>query len=199
MKLCSPSQHLLIPGSCFVLKMGEEFNSVCNEISILNEFWSSNCSYLLEIVWSPSGGQQLGIVPCGKPIEFREVQSVSCKIVTQLMDGLEFLHNLGIVHRDIHPSNLILHSSKSGDSLVIIDYENAVLVEEVSNRVDYFGGYISWPIKLLKSNDSIYIPRAEDDLFASILVVLHMLYSHSISVHSLHQRSEQLVQMNNFN
>ena len=120
-------------------------------------------------------------MPCGKPIEFREAQSVSRKIVIQLMDGLEFLHNLGIVHRDIRPSNLILHSSDSGINLVIIDYENDVLVKEVSNGVDYFGGFISWPVRLLKSNDSNYIPMPEDDLFASILVVLHMLFPQHFS------------------
>ena len=149
--------------------MGQQLDSVRKEFSILKEFQSSNCSHLPEIVWSPSGGQQLGIVPSGKPIEFREAQSVSRKIVIQLMDGLEFLHNLGSVHQDICPSNLILHSSESGINLVIIDYENAVLVKEVSNGVDYFGGFISWPIRLLKSNDSNYIPTPEDDL-------LHMLF-----------------------
>ena len=36
----------------------------------------------------------------------------------------------------------------------------AVLVKEVSNGVDYFGGFISWPVWLLKSNDSNYIPTS---------------------------------------
>ena len=76
---------------------------------------------------------------------------------------------------------MILHSSKSGVNLVIIDYKNVVLVKEVSNGVDYFGGFISWPIQLLKSNDSNYIPTAEDDLFASVLVVLHMLFPQHFS------------------
>ena len=67
------------------------------------------------------------------------------------MDGLEFLHNIGIVHRDIRPSNLILHSSDSGINLVIIDYENDVLVKEVSNGVDYFGGLYLGPSGSLKA------------------------------------------------
>ena len=43
-------------------------------------------------------------------------------------------------------------------------------------RLDYHRGYIFWPIWLLKGNESKYIPIAEDDLLASILVVLHMLF-----------------------
>ena len=95
-------------------------------------------------------------------IDFRESQPISQQIVIHLMDGLKFLHQLGIVHQDIHPSNLIL---------------------------DYCGGYISWPIQLLKGNESKYIPTAEDDLLASILIVSNLrLYSHienctSLDVH----------------
>ena len=109
------------------------------------------------------------------------------------MDGLEFLHQLGIVHWDIRPSNLILDYTKNNGNLVIIDYENAVLVKpEVS--VDYYGSYISWPIWLLKGNESKYIPTAEDDLMSSILVVLHMLFPlHSVP--SMRTKSERLIRM----
>jgi Protein kinase domain len=170
-----PSRHPLVRGSRFVLKIGQGSNSVGNEIAILKKIQSTDCPHLPEIVWSPSGGQQLGIVPVGLPIDFKESQPISRKIVSHLMDGLEFLHRLGIVHRDIRPSNLILDHTKNNGNLVIIDYENAVLVNpEVS--VDYYGGYISWPIRLLKGNESKYIPTAEDDLMSSILVVLHMLF-----------------------
>ena len=139
---CDPSQHPLVRGSCFVLKIGQGSNSVGNEIAILKKIQSSNCPHLPEIVWSPSGGQQLGIVPVGLPIDFKESQPISRKIVSHFMDGLEFLHRLGIVHRDIRPSNLILNYTKNNGNLVIIDYENAVLVKpDVS--VDYYWGYIS--------------------------------------------------------
>ena len=92
------------------------------------------------------------------------------------MEGLEFLHGLGIVHRDIRPSNLTLDYSKPTVNAVIIDYENALLVKDVSEEVEYLGGFISWPMRLLKSKTSRYIPTAEDDLMASILLVLHMLF-----------------------
>ena len=169
----NPSRH--VQGGRFVLKIGQGSNSVGKEIAILEKFRSSNCPHLPEIVWSPSGGQQLGIVPLGAAIDFRESQPISRQIVFHLMDGLEFLHRLGIVHRDIRPSNLILDYSKKNVNLVIIDYENAVLVKQ-DVRVDYYGGYISWPVRLFRDKESKYIPAYEDDLFASILVVLHMLF-----------------------
>ena len=71
--------------------------------------------------------------------------------------------------------NLILNYLKNNINLIIIDYKNAVLVEW-DVRLDYCWGYISWPIWLLKGNESKYIHIAEDDLLASILVVLHMLF-----------------------
>ena len=80
-------------------------------------------------------------MPVGVPIDSRELQSISWQIVIHLMDGLEFLHQLGIVHRDIHPSNLILNYLKNNINLIIIDYKNAVLVEW-DVRLDYCGGYI---------------------------------------------------------
>ena len=84
----NPSQHLLVQGSCFVLKVGQGSNSVGNEIAILKKIQSSNCPHLPEIVWTPLGGQQLGIVPVGVPINFRESQPILQQIVIHLMDGL---------------------------------------------------------------------------------------------------------------
>jgi serine/threonine protein kinase len=131
---------------------------------------------LPEIVWTPSGNRELGIVPVGRPINFREPQSTSRRIVQCLIDGLKFLHDLGIVHRDIRPSNLILNYNKSTVNVVIIDYETAVVVDDALQRVEYHGGFISWPKRLIENNTSHYIPQPEDDLLASILLVLHMLF-----------------------
>ena len=91
---------------------------------------------------------------------------------------LKFLHELGIVHRDIRPSNLILDYTKTMVNVVIIDYETAVVVNDVSQGVEYHGGFIlvSWPKRLIENNTSQYIPEPEDDLFASILLALHMLF-----------------------
>jgi hypothetical protein len=173
-----PSQHSLDNGR-FVLKIGKGTNSVANEIALLKLLrsspHSSDCPNLPEIVWFPDGNQELGILPVGKPIDFNETAAASRKIVHGLMDGLKFLHNLGIVHRDIRPSNLILDYTK-GFNAVIVDFENALSIEGGAKGVEYFGGFISWPRQHLNSNRKLYIPKVEDDLHASILLVLHLLF-----------------------
>jgi hypothetical protein len=202
----NPSRHSLERKSRFVLKIAHGTDSVANEIAVLKELRSSDCPHLPEIVWSPPGDQELGIVPAGVPIDFCEPQATSRIIVLHLMEGLKFLHGLGIVHRDIRPSNVILDYSKTAVNAVIIDYENALLVKDVSEGVQYLGGFISWPMRLLKGKTSRYIPTAEDDLLASILLVLHMLFPRSFDsfrasnvglVGDPHSPSEETLQLMN--
>ena len=172
----NPSRHTSDSKRRFVLKIVHGQTSVANEIAVLRIFRDAQCPHLPEIVWTPSGKRELGIVPLGVPIDFRETQTTSRIIVQCLIDGLKFLHKLGIVHRDIRTSNLILDYTKVSVNVVIIDYETAVVVDNVSQGVEYHGGYISWPKRLIENNTLRYIPKAEDDLFASILLVLHMLF-----------------------
>jgi hypothetical protein len=172
----NPSRHTVDLDGRFVLKVVHGKTSVANEIAVLQRFRDAHCPHLPEIVWTPSGDSELGIVPVGVPIDFREPQTTSRIIVQSLIDGLKFLHDLGIVHRDIRPSNLILDYTKTTINVVIIDYETAVVVHDVSQGVKYHGGFISWPKRLFEKNISHYIPMPEDDLFASILLVLHMLF-----------------------
>lgn len=150
--------------------------SVANEIAVLKRLRDVHCPHLPEIVWTPSGDRELGIVPVGEPIDFRGPQTTSRIIVQCLIDGLKFLHELGIVHRDIRPSNLILEYTKKMVNVVIIDYETAVVVDDVSQGVEYHGGFISWPKRLIETNTSQYVPEPEDDLLGAILLVLHMLF-----------------------
>jgi hypothetical protein len=172
----NPSRHTVDHKRRFVLKIVHGQASVANEIRILQRLRDASCPHLPEIVWTPSGNRELGIVPVGAPIDFREPQTTSRRIIHCLMDGLKYLHELGIVHRDIRLSNLIIDYTKQMVNVVIIDYETAVVVNDVSQGVEYHGGFISWPKRLLEHNTLQYIPEPEDDLFASILLVLHMLF-----------------------
>jgi Protein kinase domain len=172
----NPSRHTVDPKCRFVLKVMHGQASVANEIAVLKRFRDAVCPHLPEIVWTPSGNRELGIVPVGMPINFREPQTTSRKIVQCLIDGLKFLHELGIVHRDIRPSNLILDYDKPTVNVVIIDYETAVVVDDAPQGVEYHGGFICWPKRLIENNTVQYKPKPEDDLLASILLVLHMLF-----------------------
>jgi serine/threonine protein kinase len=97
-----------------------------------------------------------------------------------MIDGLRYLHGQGIIHRDVRLSNLILKRERNDVNVVIIDYETAFdsrgRNHSTSNGVDYSGGYICWPRRLLQSREQSYMPEPADDLFACILVVLHLLF-----------------------
>jgi serine/threonine protein kinase len=115
--------------------------TVTNEIMILKKIRDGKCIHVPELVWVTEENEQLGIVPVGKPIDFRETAHVSRNIVHGLIDGLRYLHAQNIVLRDIQPLNLILNAQ---NKVVIIDYEYAVVHSTIMS-VEYFGGFICWP------------------------------------------------------
>jgi hypothetical protein len=158
----------------FVLKVAYGEADVLNELRILEEIKRATknqaCDNLPDLVWVGKSRNELGIVPVGVPIDLIRSPPVSRKIVEGLLTGLKFLHDRGIIHRDIRPSNLVLANEK----VIIIDYETSVM--GVAKEVEYLGGFICWPKRLLQGNIEKYMPRPQDDLFASILVVLHLLF-----------------------
>jgi hypothetical protein len=155
----------------FVLKMARGDLDVSNEIRILKAIKDARCEHLPELVWSPAGYKELGIVPVGQPIDSQQPANMARRVVEGMVDGLQYLHSLGIIHRDIRPSNLIVHYM----DVVIVDFETSVFADS-SKEVVYEGGCICWPKRLLESNMDRYIPEPADDLFACILVVLHLLF-----------------------
>jgi serine/threonine protein kinase len=158
----------------FVLKTAHGKTTVGWEIEILKKIRDANCDckHLPELVWEPGGEREFGILPVGEPINFKEPRKVSRKIVEGLMNGLRWLHSHNIIHRDIRPSNLVIDGL---DNLVIIDYETAVVRVE-GEEVEYMGGFLCWPKRLIESNRTWYVPEPEDDLFASILAVSQMVF-----------------------
>jgi hypothetical protein len=176
-KWFSPVRHREQKGQ-FVLKIAHSSRSLDNEITILEKLRDGNCLHIPELVWT-RGSEELGILPIGEPVLPGEPAAVSRKIVRGMIDGLRYLHDQGIIHRDIRLSNLILKREKNDVNVVIIDYETAFdskRIYSTGNEVVYSGGYICWPRRLLQSRDQPYIPEPADDLFACILVVLHLLF-----------------------
>ena len=60
-------------------------------------------------------------------------------------------------------------------NVVIIDYETAVVCDD-HTHMEYHGGFMCWPMRLLECNVELYIPEPADDLLAGILVILHLLF-----------------------
>jgi serine/threonine protein kinase len=145
----SPSRH--VTGETFALKivgLDVDITAVTGlrkEINMLRKIREADCVHIPELVWDPDGGKEFGIVPVGRRIDFRQVSAMSKQIVSGLLEGLEWLHKKGIIHRDIRPLNLVLDDK---GNMVIIDYETAVPLEE--GEVEYEGGYMCWSRRLLE-------------------------------------------------
>jgi hypothetical protein len=162
----------------FVLKITHDNRSLENEITTLQKLRDAESLHIPELVWIRGSGE-LGILPIGEPVLPGESATVSRKVVCGMIDGLRYLHGQGIIHRDVRLSNLILKRERNDVNVVIIDYETAFDSEgshSPGNEVDYSGGYICWPRRLLQSREQSYTPEPADDLFACILVVLHLLF-----------------------
>lgn len=162
----------------FVLKITHDNRSLDNEIATLEKLRDAKSPHIPELVWIRGSGE-LGILPIGEPVLPGESAAVSRKVVRGMIDGLRYLHGQGIIHRDVRLSNLILKRERNDVNVVIIDYETAFDSggnHSTGNEVDYSGGYICWPKPLLQSREQSYMPEPADDLFACILVVLHLLF-----------------------
>jgi predicted Ser/Thr protein kinase len=169
-----PSQFKDIKRFALKIKHNEKaMDAIGKEVQILKVLRNApgTSTHIPELVWSPRGRPELGIVPVGRPIDFRQCADTSRKIVEGLIAGLQYLHGLEIVHRDIRPSNLVLTER---NEVIIIDYETALLIPD--KKVEFFGGFICWPKRVLESDCERYLPCKSDDLHAAILLVLHLLF-----------------------
>eukprot|EP01103_Thecamoeba_quadrilineata_P014455 TRINITY_DN431_c2_g1_i1.p1 TRINITY_DN431_c2_g1~~TRINITY_DN431_c2_g1_i1.p1 ORF type:complete len:270 (+),score=45.27 TRINITY_DN431_c2_g1_i1:350-1159(+) len=52
------------------------------------------------------------------------------RLVRQILEVVDYLHNLGIVHRDLKPENILLKSKRADTDLVIMDFGCAKLLNE---------------------------------------------------------------------
>jgi tRNA A-37 threonylcarbamoyl transferase component Bud32 len=63
--------------------------------------------------------QRSGVVPPARSSEW----------FRQLLDGLQFAHNMGIVHRDLKPENVMIVETPGGDALKIMDFGLAKVLD----------------------------------------------------------------------
>ena len=140
------------PKSRFVLKIMHDDHFLDNKITTLKKLRNAECPHIPDLVWTRGLGE-LGILPIGEPVLPGETAAILCKIVQGMIEGLRYLHNRGIIHRDIRLSNLVLKREQNDVNVVIIDYETAFDLgnHSTGDQVDYSGGYICWPRRLLQS------------------------------------------------
>lgn len=112
------------------LKTGtaRELRSLANEVQILQNCSHSNIVKLFEFSISPSNTASIVLEQCNGGDLFSRLEQVStfsesqaAHIVKQMLSVVCYLHNKGIVHRDLKLENWMLRS-ESGLELVLIDF-----------------------------------------------------------------------------
>ncbi len=68
-----------------------------------------------------------------KKLETKEV----CQIISDVCRALQHMHELGIVHRDLNPANIMIRSDNR--STVLLDLGAAASFKETGNKTEFFG------------------------------------------------------------
>ncbi len=104
----------------------------------------------------------------GTPMEPQRVQ----RIAAQLLQGLHFAHELGVVHRDVKPSNVMLGA---GDAVKICDFGIAQLE---SSMLTQEGTVLGTPSYMSPEQMQGIATDRRADLFSTGVLVYQMLTGH---------------------
>ena len=104
------------------------FQRVENEISILKKVQHKNIIKLYELMESPQkiylvmelceGGELFDYIVNHKNLP----EEQACRFFQEIINALEYLHSMNIVHRDVKPENLLLDISYKTHCLKLIDF-----------------------------------------------------------------------------
>jgi serine/threonine protein kinase len=105
--------------------------------------------------------------------------SFMVKAMVHLLNGLQLMHDNGLIHRDIKPSNIIIgHPSGQSpkywqpENVVLIDFEQACLYPIANRARSPFALVYSPPEQLLNHN---WLVSPQSDLFALTITMFEML------------------------
>lgn len=122
---------------------------VFSEISVLQRMEHQNVVKLVEIVEDTfqfylvmeilDGKDLLSYLKDGRnSIYYNEQQAA--KIVKQMLEGLNYMHKLGIIHRDIKLANIVKTSNDKDDlDVKIVDLGFAKFLKNDSDETDFCG------------------------------------------------------------
>ncbi|KAF7294807.1 putative serine/threonine protein kinase [Mycena indigotica] len=122
----------------------------------------------------------LFMFPHGRPIGDKELPLTMRNIVQGVVDGLKYIHDCNIIHRDLRRSNVVLVKQQGHYQPMIIDFGCAVDADK--KQILYEGSALAYPPRILSINSpTLYDPTKGDDLFALILMVQTLLFPLSFS------------------
>ena len=101
-------------------------------------------------------------------------ESEACLIMTQIANGVKYLHKYGIVHRDLKPENIMITKQNNIDIIKIMDFGLSKIVSSQEKMIDGYGtlSYVS-PEVLLR------VPyNKEVDIWSLGIILFYMLCGH---------------------
>lgn len=126
-----------------------------------------------QILYHNNNFDEFAILPRGTPIHPKDSGIQWAKVVSDVLDALDWLHSYKIVHRDVRMDNIIWNI----DHAVLIDFGAAVdLPRHRGAPVGYIGGYLCCPPRIIGNIDISYYPEPADDCFSVILLVNTVLF-----------------------
>ncbi len=160
------------------------------EIEIATLFDHPSIVRVYDVGESPSGlpfivmellkGQDLSVVMKETPGSYSAERVM--ELGEQILDGLAEAHSHGVVHRDIKPANLFLVEGSRGESLRILDFGVARLMDPDLTRLTAAGTYTGTPAYM--PPEAFLFPdssgRKTADVYAVGLVLLELLIGRSM-------------------
>jgi serine/threonine protein kinase len=101
---------------------------------------------------------------------------LACRYALEALEGLAFVHEQGLVHRDIKPGNIFLEATAVGERVKLLDFGLARLVTPNNDAaVTSFGEMLGTPIYMAPEQVSGDAADARTDVYAMGLVLYEML------------------------
>ena len=118
-------------------------------------------------------GQDLAAALRGGPLE----PALACRYLLELLDGLGFVHEHGLVHRDIKPGNVFLERSEHGvDRVKLLDFGLArMVVPSTDASVSRFGEMLGTPAYMAPEQITGEAVDARTDVYAVGLLLFEMI------------------------
>lgn len=149
-------------------------------VCVLDHFtWTKSGKHLLYIVMEYIPGKDVRVFNAMKPTEREQLD-----MATQLFEALQFIHGLGINHRDIKPDNIMWHNGK----LTLVDFGLACRVPKCRGRQDGTRRY-TWP-GLFGAKQVTQDMFRVTDLYAASKVVFELLDARVRSTPKLEQLAD---------
>lgn len=95
-------------------------------------------------------------------------------LVSALCDTLELIHNLGIVHRDVKPSNIMISESAPG-TVVPLLFDFGTAWHRNINCLDKEGSYYGTPNYMAPETWNFSFPDRKQDIYSMATVIYQLL------------------------